>query len=245
MHATTPSTRSAPIPDTSVERPLRLTPVALVGGGGLMIAGAAIQQASGADVFALADTADRAALAGHLSDIAEQSTQLTIGLSFWVVGVWALTFGATLLARAGHGTFVDLARWAGAAAAGAATVFFPMMIGIAVGLAPAQVDGTDVTAMARTLAIAAVTADWFATSLVLAGSVGAAVLAGARTWAPTWLCRWAVLMFVLTVAALIGFAAGSTVLAMAEVPVGLGLCIAAGIVRMRSTSTTIETGAAR
>lgn len=241
---TTGATTGTPVETT---RTLRLGGAGLGLGAILMIAGAIVQESSGATIFTAIDAADPAAVTAALVDVAAVRNQNVVGLSLWVAGVPLLALGATVLARlGGRSVWGDLSRLAAAASAGAAVVYFSAMIGMVVGLAPAAAAGTDVVGPARAIGVAAGTADWVVTALVLAGSVGSVVMSGRNLWAPRWLVGLAGLCAVSAVASLTFYAAGLPGAAFIDVPIGLALCLAVAVVTVRRAgSSATMAGAGR
>lgn len=218
---------------------------ALIAGCLLMAAGAIVQGTSGADLFAVMEASDAAEITAGLIEVADVRTQMVAGLSLWVAGVPAICLGIVLLSRRTVASaWSAVARWAAGASTGAAIVFFTAMIGIVVGLAPAAAAGQDVTAVTRAMGIAASAADWVTTALVLFGGIGSLVISARDRWAPTWLVGLAAATGVAAAISLIAFVAGSP-LAIIDVPVGLALGIATGVVALRTASSTIIVTGAR
>lgn len=217
------------------EREARTTPPSLIGGiitafGGItMMSGAVTQEAFGGPLFEALEAVDEASGTDALIEAAAHSTAHVIGISLWIMGILAMTAGGSLLVSDRRSLPATVARWALSASAGAAVVFFSLMIGVVNGLAPAAQAGEDVGAALLTLGFGAVVADWITTTLVLGVGFVAVVFDGRGRWAPRWLVGLAVVTGVVSMVSILVFAVvGSSAVGMLEVLLGLTLVITTG-----------------
>lgn len=188
----------------------------------LMAVGAVLLTSASGDLFAGMQTSDSEVLGDHLTDVAGSQGQLATALALWIAGVPTIAIGIGLLSRLGSDvTAASVARTAATIAAGGAIVFYSIMMGIVVGLAPAHEAGDDVIAAARALGVAADTADWAATELVLGISPVAAVLAGRRDWAPRWLVYFSLFTGAVGLFSVVMVAARQYDVAFVLIPVGM------------------------
>ena len=256
LDLTEPGSRSGPLPaaaptdsatvPSSAVSDLRIGGALLIAGTALMVSGVVTQETSGASLFAAMEAVDPADIASELSAVADVRGRIVTGLALWMAGAPCLSLGGVLLARlAPRSLLADVVRWAAAASTGAALLFFSVMIGMAVGLAPASAAGVDVAAEARALGVAATTADWVVTALVLSGAVAAAIVAGRRLWAPRWLVGLALLTAIGGALSVVAFAAGRPGIAFVEVPLGLGTALAAGVTALRRSAGLARIGVDR
>lgn len=202
-------------------------------GGVIMLAGAATWASTGAD---LDQALTQGSIAQYLESAKANASALCVNLTLWIVGVILMGAGGCQLALLGR------TRIAAAAVAcfgytvgvGAAIVFFPLWLGIVLGLAPAHAAGSDVLAVAVALGQAATIADWIATVLILAVGSVCVAKAGADIWVPRWLLVWSRLVGIAGLSSLLGVVLGDrSTYAMLVVPLGVGWLIAAGITAAR------------
>lgn len=219
--------------ETSNSAGLRWTAVAAILGSLLMVAGAAVWSASGADLdLALQE----AAMTGYLVDAAEQDTLLVVNLSLWIFGAISLGIAGTALAVLGERTHpataaARLVYTGGAALAVAAFVTWLALVRLAGNVT----DPASVEPLADALGFIASRADWIATVLLV--GVGPALLsfAGRDTWVPRWLAAWSFLTLIAAVLTTVAmFAGGLSTYGFVIVPVGLGWTIGAGVVALRT-----------
>lgn len=204
--------------------------VTAIAGAVLMLIGAALWAASGADLdAALAD----GAIAGYLTDAAANSELLVANLSFWIAGVLVLSIGGLMLLSLGasNSNAAIAARAVYTTGAPLAIASFVAWLAL---IRLAGSGGAEVEALADTLGFFASRADWIATVLLV--GIGPALIAasGRESWVPGWLAIWsavALLAGLLTTIAM--FAGGLTTYGFLVVPVGLGWTIAAGVVVLR------------
>ncbi|MDX9749706.1 MAG: hypothetical protein RBT71_01315 [Flavobacteriales bacterium] len=198
-----------------------------------MIAGAITWGASGADL-------DAALTGGGIGDylLKAHATEdmLRINITLWTIGVLIMCAGGVQLALMGRSRPqpAGVAFFAFAIGAGSAIVFFPMWMGIVIGLAPAHADGADHSAVAIAIGQGATIADWIATTMILSVGTVCVAQAGKGIWVPRWLVTWSYVAIVTGVLTTVGLLVGQrSTYAMLDVPVGLGWMIAAGIVALR------------
>lgn len=203
---------------------------AITGGIGMVI-GAVFNLAAGADADAALETGD---IAGYLTAADAARGLVVVNLSVWIVAICVLCAGGVLMASTSEdGVARRLSIFAYTTGAGTAVMFFSLWMGVVLGLAPAHVAGTDVSAVALALLHGAVNADWVITVMVLSVGGGFLVLSAEATWAPGWLVRWAQLGFVVGALALVALVTGLRTFAPVDVPIGIGMILAAGIVAVR------------
>lgn len=238
MTTKTPTTiRSTP--DTAGERDVADSPAgrsSLIGGvitaigGVVMVSGAVTQEAFGGPMFEALEAADEASGTSALIETAAQSTAHFVGIALWIVGILAMTAGGSLLVSDRRSLPAAVARWALSASAGAAIVFFSLMIGVVHGLAPAAQAGTDVGAVLLTVGFGAAVADWITTTLVLGVGFVAVAFDGRGRWAPGWLVGFAAITGAVSIVSILVFGlTGSSAIGMLEVLLGLLLVITTGI----------------
>lgn len=203
-------------------------------GFGLMAAGAIIGATSGADIFEVVDSSSAAEIGASLTEVADASTAQMVNLALWIAGVPTIAVGIALVARLGREDgWAATARTAATVAAGAAVVFYALLMGVVRGLAPAHVAGEDVITVTRTVGWGASTADWVATLLVLGVATVAVVRSGRGLWAPEWLVRFGYVTGVAAVVALLGLVFGARDLTFLLVPVGMAYLASIGVVVVR------------
>lgn len=194
----------------------RVPGVTLLVGFVVTVLGSVLVVGASGNLFAAMEEHESSVITGHLVDVADARTRIVVGLALWMVGIPTIAAAAALTAQRGAlGTAATIARWAAAAGTGALLVFFALMMGITVGLAPAAAAGQDVVAVARALGVAADTADQFTTTVLLGIALPAAALAGRSSWAPRWLVRTSVVAIVAGVLMLALVALGAYEVAMA------------------------------
>jgi hypothetical protein len=201
----------------------------------ITLAGSGLQTVSGDfPLFSAMETSSATEIGDHLVAIAGARGQLVTSLVLWIIGIPMMAAGFALVSRLGsNSTWATVSRWALAAGAGACIVFFSMMIGIVVGLAPAHVAGENVIAITRALGAAADTADQFTTILILSIGGVAAVLAGRGDWVPGWLTKYSVFAAVAGLVSLLTVAFGAYELTDLPLVFMLAHPVATAIVAMR------------
>lgn len=199
-------------------------------GGVVMISGAITQEAFGGPLFEALEAGDAASGTSALVEAAAHSTAHTVGIALWIVGILSMTAGGSLLVSERRSVPAAVARWALTASAGAAVVFFSLMIGVVHGLAPAAQAGQDVGSTLLTVGFGAAVADWITTTLVLGVGFVAVALDGRDRWAPRWLVGLATVAAVVSMVSILLFAvAGNSAIGTVEVVLGLVLVIATGV----------------
>lgn len=229
---------TSPAGPTSAGVSGKLAGAVLLTGLVITVVGSALQTVSGEFVlFSAMETSSATEIGEHLVDVAGARGQLVTSLVLWIIGIPMMAAGFALVSRLGsNATWATVSRWALAAGAGACVVFFSMMIGIVVGLAPAHVAGEDVIAVTRALGAAADTADQFTTVLILGIGGVAAVLAGRRDWVPGWLTKYSVFAAVAGLVSLLTVAFGAYEISALPLVFMLAHPVATAIVAMRRWS---------
>jgi len=205
--------------------------VTAIAGAVLMLIGAVLWAASGADLdAALAD----GAIGQYLIDAAANSELLVANLSFWIAGALVLSIaGVMLLGLGASSPNVAIAARAvyttGAPLAIASFVAWLALIRLA------GSGGSEVEALADTLGFFASRADGIATVLLVSFGPALIVAGGRDSWVPGWLAIWgAVALFAGLLSTVAMFAGGLTTYGFLVVPVGVGWTIAAGVVALRA-----------
>lgn len=181
----------------------------------------------------------------------EYLTNVAANIGWAQTHVWFILFGATLLSLGGlllsrlgdqDSPAAAIAPFFFTAGAAATIVFFPITLGVIVELAPRHVAGDNVETVARALALAATTADWLATVLIVSFGAVAVAVAGKTSWVPRWLYRWALVAGVAGVISIIGTVTGAfDTVSIIVLPPGVSWMVAAGIVALKkSNSMTLE-----
>lgn len=209
----------------------RLGGWAALGGGIIMLIGAALYFSSGTDLWVAVGGGDMAA---YLTAVGGVKAQLVANLSFWTVGVLALGTAANAMVRlcGQRRTLAQVASVSAATAVPLAIVSFIAMMSLVVQIAP---DTSETAiAMAKVVGWIGVRADDLATALIIGIAPLFISLAGRGEWLPTWLARWgylagAVGLFSLVVLYIPGLGA----LGFLIVPVGIGWMIAVGVMLLR------------
>lgn len=208
--------------------------VTAIAGAVLMLIGAVLFAASGADLdAALAD----GAIPQYLTDAAANSELLVANLSFWIAGVLALSIAGVMLLSLGAST-----SNAAIAARAVYTTGAPLAIASFVAwlalIRLAGSGGAEVEALADTLGFFASRADWIATILLVSVGPALIVASGRDSWVPGWLAIWGALALLAGLLSTVAmFAGGMTTYGFLVVPVGLGWTIAAGVVALRGPRT--------
>jgi hypothetical protein len=217
----------------------------LIVGTLMMATGAAI----GASFGTFVDTdLEQGTFADYLANAAANTTAAKANLWLWILGVLAIGIGGVMLTKLGDEASLAsrVARFSFTAAPAAAMVFYPMLLGVAVVLAPLHVAGQSVEATATALAYIGTTADWIATVVLLGLGVATLAYAGRDTWVPRWLLWWGFLAGAVGIVSLIGNVAGSREsISVLILPVSMPWLIAAGIMAIKYRNVTGEEGAHR
>ncbi len=204
--------------------------VTAIAGAVLMLIGAALWAASGADLdAALAD----GAIPRYLTDAAANSELLVANLSFWIAGVLMLSIGGLMLLSLGvpNSNAAIAARAVYTTGAPLAIASFVAWLAL---IRLAGSGGAEVEALADTLGFFASRADWIATVLLVSVGPALIVASGRDSWVPGWLAAWGALaLFAGLLSTVAMFAGGLTTYGFLVVPVGLGWTIAAGVVALR------------
>ncbi|MDH4278689.1 MAG: hypothetical protein OEW83_11480, partial [Acidimicrobiia bacterium] len=217
--------------DTPGRRLPRIGGLIAAAGGVVMISGAITQEAFGGPLFEALEAGDTTSGTSALVEAAAHGTAHTVGIALWIVGILSMTAGGSLLVSERRSLPAAVARWALTAAAGAAVVFFSLMIGVVHGLAPAAQAGQDVGSTLLTVGFGAAVADWITTTLVLGVGFVAVAFDGRDRWAPRWLIGLATVTAVVSMVSILVFAVtGNSAIGMVEVLVGLILVIATGAI---------------
>ena len=211
--------------------------VGLAVGALLMVIGGAIGGALGGDLFAAME-GPTDEIGPALADVAANRTGYLVNLASWITGIVVLGWSGSVLAesRTDRRLPMATARFAFTASAASGLVFFSLMVGVVVGLAPAHAAGDDVIDVTRAIGMGATTADWVATVLVLVVGGVAVTHLGRDRWVPAWLERWALLVVALGGLTLVGLVVDNRALALPVVPAGAVLLVANGVLIARRHS---------
>ncbi len=206
----------------------RLGGLVAAGGAGAMITGAIVNTIIGLDLdAALADDT----MADYLRDASDSTTAMMVNFSLWIAGALLMSLGVTLLSHSVPPSPAStIARFGAAAGAGAVVVFFPLMIGLVLGLeGKSELESAGVA-----LGQAATIADWIATVLILSVGAGGVALAGRDDWVPRWLVRVAQVTMALGIVTIVGLVLGANAIGVPLVVVGLLLVLSLGVSAVRS-----------
>ncbi len=206
---------------------LRTAGLVALMGAVVMLVGAALYFAGGADAWLAVSSGDTEA---YFTDAAANTTVLYAGLFFWVLGATTMAVGGGLLAGVGGGPAGMAARSTYAIGAAAAVVAF-LVLAALVRLAGS---GSTSYELGDVLAFLGTTLDDVATIFIIGVSPVLVGLSGKATWMPGWLSVWAWLCGIAgAVATLAIFMGASSTLGFALVPIGIGWLIAVGVFSMR------------
>lgn len=195
--------------------------------------GAAIGAASGTFVD---EALEQGTFGEYLTNAVINSVAAKANLWLWIIGIIGIGIGGVLLSRLGDpdSLATRVARFAFIATPAAAIVFYSMLLGVVVELAPRHVAGESVEATARVIAYIGTTADWIATALMLGLGIAALAYAGRGTWVPRWLYRWALVAAAVGVVSMIGTITGErATVSFLILPVAMTWLLAAGITAIR------------
>ncbi len=216
----------------------RLGAYSVILGALFMITGAVLKVVSGADLDLALTTGSPA---DYLAQLTEVRHLLVMNLSFWIVGVFFLGIGGTIMAelcdrKQTMGSIVKLCYFTGVPLA---IVSFIAWLALVVQLSPeasrAELNLFEVVGWFISRA------DWTATILVVGAGPALISYAGRKEWVPAWLARFGILPAlagVLTAIAM--FTNALTSYGYLIVPVGILWMIAAGIVLFRLSSAAGE-----
>lgn len=230
---THPRTVTPVEPALSDARQLRVGGGLAVAGAATMIAGAVCHAAFGADLFAAIEPDTRDDIAAALTDIDDRRFVLAIGTWLWILGATTMCAAGTLLVHGVRRPLASIARWAFAASTGAVIIFFTAMLAIVEVLAPAHARGEDVITLTHTVGLAAATADWIVTAMILGVGYFGVVFSGRGGWAPEWLVKLASVTLAIAVLSVTVGLHVVPALGFAIVIVGLATVLATGITAMR------------
>lgn len=204
----------------------------------LMLAGAVLKVASGADLDLALTTGSPA---DYLARLTEVRHLLVMNLSLWVVGVFFLGIAGTIMAglcdrERTMGSIVKLCYYTGVPLA---IVSFVAWLALVVQLSP-EASQAELT-LFEVVGWFISRADWTATILVVGAGPALISYAGRKEWVPTWLARFGILPAitgVLTAVAM--FTNALTSYGYLIVPIGILWIIAAGIVLYRLSNAANE-----
>lgn len=197
----------------------------------IMLAGAIVWQAAGADLDAALATEG---IPAYLELLGNVRHLIILNLSFWTLGVFLMGVGGFMLSNLSRQNYLpsQFAKFCFITAVPMAIVSFVGMATIAALIAPdTQPMSVEIT---EAIGWFSSRTDWFATILIV--GLGPAFLssAGSRIWAPRWLSFWGYICAIAGVLTLVSiYIGGLTTYGFLIVPVGLGWMIAAGIVLLR------------
>lgn len=209
----------------------RLAGITAISSAVLMLIGAALQGASGTDLWgALAD----GKMAEYLPQAAKAKTILTANHSFWILGVFVMGLAGSLIIEQFEGRQTALL-----VALNCYRIAVPMAILAFLGMqsmAQQLVTGTPETqlALAEVVGWISARADDIATALLIGVAPLFISIAGRKNGLPDWLVIWGHLAGLTgLIALLVLFTPGMWALGFLVLPVGIGWLIALGIVFLR------------
>ena len=197
-----------------------------VAGAVSMLAGAALLQASGTDLwYALADNQ----MESHLIQLNPVKQLLVANTIFWIIGVLLLGTAVSFMSgfcsskpRLPHLTVAFIRS-----AVPVAIVSFILMLSLAIH-PPAVESAINIGWIGTRL-------DGVATILIIGASPLFLSIAGRADWVPGWLAAWGYLAGVAGLLGIIGMLTGIVDLEMIIIPFGIGWMIAAGVVLIRKS----------
>ncbi len=216
----------------------RLGAYSAIGGSLIMIVGAALGIASGADLDLALASGDTAS---YLTTAGAASQMVTANLIVWIIGVIIFGVAGTALAALceQRQMMAQIARYSYWISVPLVIAAYVAWLTIVVQIAP----DNSPTAVLLTEVVGwfASRADWIATILILSCGPALISLAGRDEWVPTWLVRWgyvAIIAGLLNAIAMLTGGSGLLTYGLLILPVGLGWTIAAGIVVLQRSKTT-------
>jgi MFS family permease len=209
---------------------------------------ATITMATGAVVGAVFGTfvdeaLEQGTFAEYLTNAAANNSAARANLWLWIIGVIGIGIGGVLLSQLGSqdSLATRVARFTFVATPAAAIVFYSMLLGVVVELAPRHVEGESVEATARAIAYIGTTADWIATALMLGLGIATLAYAGKDTWVPRWLYSWALATAGVGVVSMIGTITGArSTVSFVILPVAMTWLLAAGITAVRHVPESVS-----
>ena len=204
--------------------------------GGFLSVGGAVVTASGAIVNAVIGLDLDAALADdtmadYLSEAAGSTTAIMVNISLWIAGGLIMTLGMTLLSHSVRPSpAASIGRFGAIAGAASLVMFFPLMMGLVLGLQGRP----ELAAVGVSFGQGATISDWVGTVLVFAVAPGGIALAGSNDWVPGRVVKLAQATMALGVLTIIGLIIGAvSPLGVPVVVVGLVLIASLGVSAIR------------
>jgi hypothetical protein len=219
----------------------RAAAAAAIWGSILMLAGAGLWVASGANLWLALATSD---MVGYLRMAGPGSTLALANLSCWTLGVLLLGFAGSGFAAMCHERPVPAMAAMLCFRTGVPLAIVAFLTMMAIVVQVGSDTASTVVRISEVIGWMAARADDFATSLII--GLGPLFLShsGRTEWVPRWLLRWGYLAGFAALLAPVSIYTGIVPLAFVIVPIGIGWMLAAGmLVRSRALQRTRGVGA--
>jgi len=170
-------------------------------------------------------------MADYLSEAAGSTTAIMVNISLWITGGLIMALGVTLLSHSVRPSpAASIARFGSVAGAASLVMFFPLMMGLVLGLQGRP----ELDAVGVAFGQGATISDWVGSILIFAVAPGGIALAGRDDWVPGWVVKLAQATMALGVLTIIGLIVGAvSPLGVPLIVVGLVLTISLGVSAIR------------